>query len=558
MRKFRSLLMMAALLIVAVSCGKKYEIALSPSDYEFAPQGGELTVDVTTDGDWNLDKCPDWITASATSGNQSASIVLTAQPNMGDVLREGAVQVSTSTNSAQLSLKQGFIEENFISLSMDSISVGYEGGEFELNVISNCEWSVSSSHVDWVSVVPASGTGNQTVKITVAENITASEMSSRNAVLCFSDGTLLVPFKINQTDGSEVSVSVDPSSLRFAAEGGALQLDVTCTSNWTVSTTVPEWISISATEGTGNGQITVTAQANELYQSRLGAVVFVSDAQRHTTVMIIQDAAVNPHHLNVSPTEINFAKQGGDAEITVECDEVWKLDCPDSWISYDPYMGEGDGSFVLVAEENILNSPRNTVVNVVSEHFVRQIQVTQEKGDQAPFVSVSIDTLHVDAVEAVFNIEVSSNVSWTVRGGSWAQPVQDSGEGNGSFQLRVLANDETTPRSCIVRVVTPQGASASFVVAQSGYVYTLSTEVTGIAAPAEGLKTEVLVFANQKWFVSKGASWIKYDPISGTNDGSFALVVEPNLLLRDRSAEIYVTGEKDGLVIIQVNQSHAK
>ena len=549
---------MAVLLVVAASCGKKHEISLSPTSFEFDSHGGELTVEITADGDWNVEKCPEWITATETSGSKNASIVLTAQQNLGDAVREGVFEVSTADKSAQLQLSQGFVEEDYLRISPDSLVADYKGGEFELQILSNCAWSLSESsqQINWISVTPISGEGNQTVKVSVATNVQAGETNSRKATLIFSGGSNLASVSVTQTDGSEVAVVANPRTLQFAAEGGVQQIDVTCASNWTVSASVP-WLSVSVAEGSGNGQITVTAEANELYQARLGAVIFVSDAQQNTTVSVSQDAAIDPHHLDVSPLEVNFGKQGGSVEVTVGCDEIWKVDCPEPWLSFSASIGEGDGSFEIIAEENILNTPRSTVLYVVSGVLERQIQIHQEAGDEAPYISLNVDTLYVDAVEDVFNIEVSSNVAWTVRGSNWAEPLQDSGEGDGTFSLRIHANYEMRPRTCTVRVSAFE-TTASFVVVQSGYVYTLETSTTEIIAPADGLKTEISVFANQNWIVSKGASWIQYDPANGSNDGAFSIVVDPNSSPRDRSAEIYVTGERDGLVIINVSQPHAK
>ena len=559
MRKFKSLFLMAVLLVVAVSCGKKHEISLSPTDYEFDPQGGELTVEITTDGDWNVEKIPDWVITTETSGSKNASIVLMAVPNTEKVVREGIFEVSTSDKSAQLHLSQGFVEDEYLSVSPDSITIDYQGGEFELQVLSNCAWSFSELPQPnrWISVNPTSGEGNQTLKVTVEKYVQEGEAASRNATLVFAGSQTLAAVKVTQTDGSEVAVSVNPKLLLFAAEGGSQQLEVTCASNWTVSASVP-WLSVSAAEGSGNAQITVTAENNELYQSRLGAVVFVSDAGQNTTVTVSQDAAIDPQHLDVSPMEVSFGKQGGSAAITVSCNEVWKIECPDQWVSLSVHIGEGDGSFEIIAEENILNTPRNTTIIVVSDPFEKHIQVHQEAGDEAPYVTLNVDTLYVDANETVSTIDVASNVAWTVgHGSSWAEPLQNSGQGNGSFQVRIQTNLETSPRTCTLRVVAA-GTSTSLVIVQSGFVYTLETSMTEITAPAEGLKTEIHVFSNQNWTVSKGAPWIQYESTSGTNDGAFTVVVEPNVLPRDRSAEIYVTGENDGLVIIQVNQSHAK
>ena len=551
---------MAVLLVVAVSCGKKHEISLSLTEFEFDPMGGELTVEITADGDWNVEKCPEWVTASETSGSKNASVVLTAQSNLGDAIREGVFEVSTSDKSAQLQLSQGFVEKDFISILPDSLTADYKGGEFELQIRSNCEWKLSenSQQISWITVTPTSGKGNQTLKVSVDKYESHANDTCRTATLVFSGGqNLLVPVKVIQADGSEVAVSVNPISLHFAAEGGSRQLEVTCASNWTVSSPTA-WLSISATAGIGNGQVTVTAENNELFQNRLGTVTFVSDAGQNTTVTVSQEAAIDPHHLDISPMEVNFGKQGGSVEITVGCDERWKLDCPDQWISFSTSIGDGDGSFEIIAEENILNTPRNTTVNVVSGPFERHIQVHQEAGDEAPYVTLNVDTLYVDANETVSTIEVSSNVAWTVgHGSSWAEPLQNSGQGDGTFQVSIQTNFDTSPRTCTLRVVAA-GTSASLVIVQSGYVYTLETSVTEITAPAEGLKTDVQVFSNQNWTVSKGAPWILYEPASGTNDGAFTIVIDPNLHLSDRTADIYVSGEKEGLVIIKVNQLHAK
>ena len=550
---------MAVLLVMAVGCEKKHEISLSPTSYEFDPYGGELTVEITADGDWNVEKCPEWITATETSGSKNASIVLTAEQNLENAMREGVLEVSTADKSAQLQLSQGFVEEDYFSVLPDSLLVNYLGGEFDLQIISNCAWSLSenSQQISWISVSPMSGEGNQTVRVTVDRYVNSGDASSRQASLIFSSGLILAPVNVTQTNGSEVAVGVNPNSLRFVAEGGSQQINVTCSSSWTAYSTV-EWLTVSATEGSYNGQITVTAESNEFYQQRLGAVIFTSDAGQNTTVTVVQDAAIDPHHLDVSPMEVNFTKQGGTAEITIGCDQVWKIDCPEHWLSFSSNIGEGDGFFEIVAEENILNTPRNAVVLVVSDMLEKRIQIHQEAGDEAPYVSLNIDTLYVDANETISTIEVFSNLAWTVgHSAYWTELLQNSGIGNGSFQLKMHANEDTSPRTCTLRISAP-GAMTSLVIVQSGCVYTLETSLTEITAPADGMKTEISVSANQNWTVSKGASWIQYDPANGSNDGAFSIVIAPNISSRDRSAEIYVMGEKDGLVIISVSQSHAK
>ena len=57
-----------------------------------------------------------------------------------------------------------------LSLSRTNIEIGAAGGDIDVNVTSNVSWSASSSASGWATVSPASGDGNGSVKITIAEN----------------------------------------------------------------------------------------------------------------------------------------------------------------------------------------------------------------------------------------------------------------------------------------------------------------------------------------------------------------------------------------------------
>ncbi|MCI1779985.1 MAG: family 16 glycosylhydrolase [Bacteroidales bacterium] len=61
-------------------------------------------------------------------------------------------------------------EDTKITASPESLTFTYEQSEKTINVISNCEWSITSNS-DWCKVSPTGGlTGTSTIKVTVSEN----------------------------------------------------------------------------------------------------------------------------------------------------------------------------------------------------------------------------------------------------------------------------------------------------------------------------------------------------------------------------------------------------
>lgn len=77
-----------------------------------------------------------------------------------------------------------------------------------------------------------------------------------------------------------------------------------------------DWIHISTESGTGNAIITVTADSSTQLTERLTQLTITTFGGKQKTLNIVQDAHIVPY-LNVSPTSIEFYKEGGVATINV-------------------------------------------------------------------------------------------------------------------------------------------------------------------------------------------------------------------------------------------------
>lgn len=93
--------------------------------------------------------------------------------------------------------------------------------------------------------------------------------------------------KFNDNPGA---ITVNPSSLNADYTGltTAVTLNMESGTSWSASS-IPSWINLSATAGTGPATITVTVPRNNAVQPRTGIVVF-EDAEENTTELLINQA----------------------------------------------------------------------------------------------------------------------------------------------------------------------------------------------------------------------------------------------------------------------------
>jgi hypothetical protein len=78
---------------------------------------------------------------------------------------------------------------------IQSAEIPGDGGSIEINISSNCNWSISKE-ADWLTVTPTTGRNNETVTLTAAKNNTSKE---RLAVLTITGGAIQVPKKVTVT-----------------------------------------------------------------------------------------------------------------------------------------------------------------------------------------------------------------------------------------------------------------------------------------------------------------------------------------------------------------------
>jgi hypothetical protein len=279
-------------------------------------------------------------------------------------------------------------------LSLSDLAANFEAtGALEktVSVTSNVDWTVSCPDA-WVTVSPASGTGNGTFKISVQEN---KAFDARTSTVTVKAGDKSSTVKVSQL-GLTPSILVAPATLEIEAAGGTVSVDVTSNSPWTVS--VPSdgsWATPDATSGEGNKKVTFTVAPNTAFEARSVEITFTAQDKK-ATVKITQ-AAPAPT-LEVNPTAISIEADGGAQEITVTSNAPWTVTVAEDWITVEPASGEGDGKVLVTVAGSDVRSARSAVVTV--KETVGNSEKTVTVNQDAVPIGHKADSL---ALVAIFN-----------------------------------------------------------------------------------------------------------------------------------------------------------
>lgn len=554
MKKLNVLFVLAALMLLA-SCGKKAEVSFLSETVEMAPEGGSVEVKLASNGDWSVAQVSDWITVSPESGNGDATLTLTATANTGETSRSGQVKVTTKDNAATLTVSQG-AKSLYLGLTPHRIDCMREGGEFGVEVRSNVDWQLFELP-SWITASVTHGSNDGSFVLTIAPLMDESD-EGRQATVTVAGGDMEIHVEVNQTHESAYVFAVTPEGLAFDYTGGTGLLTIVSNLAWT-ATTEAEWIAIDPVSGNENTEQTIQVAENPNWTAREATIRFdytyPDNSVGHYLVWVRQEAAPNPHFLTVSPSEISFGKEGGSAEISIECDADWSVEVPSDWASLSATNGTGNATVVITVEKNNIVAPRSLNLAFVSGELMSRVLVTQEPDDAPPMAEISPDTVFVAATGAVQTLSINSNTSWKLEtDASWIMILTPTGSGNGNKDIIVDSNTSTEPRYGQILVKHDDQVMDVAVVVQEGKQYILETDITLIQAHSEGGQYIINVTSNMNWIVDKGAAWLSYTPISGFGNGQVVVTVEPMLSPRPREAEIYIVADNGAIIVITVSQ----
>lgn len=253
----------------------------------FAATETSWSVKLTADCAWevaNVEKNGwDDFSVSPKSGEGNSVLVISSEANHKSEDRTATFIIQTKGGLRQKVTVHQTKSGADLSINSQEFDFDDKEGTQTLTVKCNTNWEIlGMTGVDWLELGQTSGgAGEFEIPIKVKETF---DDAGRAALLMVSAGSLgdnTFDVMVTQSGKPQISLALSTYALSVAAAGGTQTITVTSDGAW--SAAVPAsmgWVSISPTSGIGNGEITVTCDANTSIQERLTVLTVTAGTQR--------------------------------------------------------------------------------------------------------------------------------------------------------------------------------------------------------------------------------------------------------------------------------------
>lgn len=256
------------------------------------------------------------------------------------------------------------------------VVTGGNSTQASIHVEANCQWSITTGD-SWLSLGASSGEGTADVAVTMTQN--PSSANDRTATVTLkSAGGISTTITVRQ-EKNEEQIVITPAELEFTAnETGYQEFTVTANGHWSI-TGCPEWVTLSATEGTNTGSVQVRVAENTQEDDRPKATLTVTgDGGASATVDIKQQGRSTL--LTASPQRITVTALGGQKTLTVTGNVTWYLSASEDWLTdFSAVSGTGTMEITFTCKENTKLEPRSATITVTSENGRQTVTVPVEQ-----------------------------------------------------------------------------------------------------------------------------------------------------------------------------------
>jgi hypothetical protein len=442
-RRGRSLLPAATIALisaVAAACETSSQVTAGPTPDKCSvtlsaastvdAAGGTTSFALTTlpECDWAAVASVDWISGlSPASGQGSATVQFRVASNDGTAPREGDIVVQEQ----RLRVSQRAPCRFDLAPASQQVSAPGGAGSITVATSSECTWTATST-VSWMSLVDqGTGTGNGTVRFTVASNAGSERtgaivIGGRQATVTQTGNTAVPP-----PAPSGCSYAVSPESQNIGVAGGGAQVSVSTSSGctWSAGSSVP-WIAVtSGASGSGAGTVSVSVAGNT-GGARTGTLTIAG-----RTAAITQAACT----YTIAPTTQSVgAGAGAVTPITVTTASTcsWTAGSNAGWISVSSTAARaGSGSVGVSVAANTGGSRTGSLTVAGLTSTVSQAGCTYQ-------LSPTDQTVAAGGASGAIEVTAPAGCSWTSRSNAAWVSIESgqSGGGSGRVEYRVEQN----------------------------------------------------------------------------------------------------------------------
>ncbi|MBX2927118.1 MAG: hypothetical protein KF852_04725 [Saprospiraceae bacterium] len=501
-------------------------LTVSPANISLPANSGSTSFSITsTCSNWTITGIPSWMTVDPTSGSGNSPVNIQYQANTSPTPRTATLTVSGCSFNRSVTITQGGGATNTLTVSPTTLNVGAGAGETNFSIVSNCpNWTITGIPA-WMTVIPASGSGNAPVTIQYQANTSTMPRTatltvsgcflSQNVTITQAGAPGSITFTIasasNVMNGQQVCLNVTAQNftnimgMQFSMNYNPAMLQYVSVSNFNLQGLTANSFGVPGSGGTNPGTITLSWTDPDLGGETLanGATVFqlcftaltgsgsttvtfgntptaieFINSQSQTVVFNSVPGTVSfsggapTFTLTASPATLNVGANADSTNfsITSNCSN-WIITNIPAWMTVSPTSGSGNSPVNIQYQANTSPTPRTATLIVSGCSLSQNVTITQAGATNT--LSVSPATLNVGANADSTNFSITSNCSnWTITNiPAWMTVSPISGSGNITVDIQYQQNTSTASRTATL-IVSGCSLSQNVIVNQAGATIT--------------------------------------------------------------------------------------
>lgn len=341
---------------------------------------------------------------------------------------------------------------------------------------------------------------------------------------------------------SEVYLNVYYDDIVFPSDGGEDSFEIESNGEWVI-TNDADWLTVEPSEGNGNGLITLTASASDVYDDR-NTVITVRAGGKTETFTVTQKYA---EALLVTKNKFDIPQEGGEFTVEVQ-----------SNISYDVLIDEDSQSWItevpsskalstythtFSVADNPDTTKRDGCIEIIgSNGKTETVNVYQAQKDEL-VLSKSEETVPARGGEV--RVQLRSNVDYEViipEDVDWVERLQSDKADELVFNVK--PNSETSAREVGITIKDKNSdLSQIFTIIQTSGSIVL--DETYYEVPASGDTLDIVFTSDVEYEIIIGeddASWVTYEETDSEDSyqHNLSVFVGPNTVNKIRTAEIEI------------------
>lgn len=358
---------------------KAPEITLDATAANFTTEGGSTIVTFNSSDAWTAeainDRADSWCSVSPTSGSAgNGKITITATANDTTDDRTATIVIKSGTTQKTIAVSQK--QKNALTVTSSKFEVSADGGEIEIEVKANIDFSVEidESAQSWVTHRSTRAMKTSTLIMEVDEN---SDSEKRKANISISGGGLKETITIYQ-ESNKSSIVLTQNEYTVPSAGETIAVEVK--SNVDVTVEIPkdaDWIIENATRATSTNTYYFDIKQNDSCDNRSAKIKFVNKANKLNEIVTITQAQKDA--IVIAEDSYAVKGEGGEIEIEVGHNIEFDVTIDGDWITQKETRALETSNLIFIVAENNTGAERSGSITFTSKNgtISQYINITQ-------------------------------------------------------------------------------------------------------------------------------------------------------------------------------------